>query len=316
MEPKNSIDTKLLSLYGKNDLKVWENIKGERILHNKDGYSLGWGQIDKIYRDTNGEIYFKVKYDKVMEFNITSITKLFDRITVSTNIRQKIYDFYEQIKLGKYVKYHNDILAVYNLSAIKNPPKQLYNVLLELLMGHIIEDNDVQKWLERTGNLKIFSYMGKYFKERIPEDYWNIVKAGKYFRKAKQPDEVLELTKNINKKDNRFNSALFANRGGAYCDKGEWIEGKECALNALRYNNVSFRAWRLLGRISKNDEHFEIAEDIEANKPGKRNITINDIIIIALDNDNLRLKLNNVFQNLIKQYPKTFGWIDQRLRKI
>jgi tetratricopeptide (TPR) repeat protein len=170
-------------------------------------------------------------------------------------------------------KQFSELRAKYRIDKVKdvNPTSPLFKMLLQLENKEWLFDDDI-KWLE---NRRLNLFLAEYFEWRYKNtgDVWNLIKAGKHFRLAKQADRVLELYKEVIFDDSKLQAASLTNQGGAYRDLKIWDEAKMCAKDALRLQE-SMYPHNLLGAVyyqsgepAMGDEHFQKAVEFGAKLP-------------------------------------------------
>jgi hypothetical protein len=132
-----------------------------------------------------------------------------------------------------------------------SPSSTLYPILLQIDDQELLDDDKID-WLKRNslwGTLAIY-FQNEY---RKTQDVWALVKASAHWRDAGQPDKAIKLTDYLLGKHSlveaRAKSAILTTRGGAYRDVHDLSEAEWCAREAIRYNEMSFQPYNLLGAI-------------------------------------------------------------------
>jgi len=120
-------------------------------------------------------------------------------------------------------------------------------------------------------------YLGLYFEKQYDQngDVWNLVKASKYFRRAKIPEKALSMLSRCDTSSNDLTTksallaALHTTKGAALADLNELEDAFVEAQTALRHNPYSPYPYNLMGRIAyqsgnpqEGDEYFEKAEEM------------------------------------------------------
>lgn len=151
----------------------------------------------------------------------------------------------------------------------ESPSSPLYTILLKIEAGERFSKDDVD-WLDHT---HIYHLLAIYHEQRYKKDgdLWDVAKAGKYWRMAGKPDNVLKIPLEAFSDDIRANSAVLTNRGAAMRDLGQLDEARRSALAALEQDHSSYHAYNLLGGIyfqagdlERGDEFFAKAMELGA----------------------------------------------------
>ena len=195
-----------------------------------------------------------------------------------------------------------------------SPSSPLYKILLQLEEGETLDDTDIN-WLEHK---RLFQVIAAFYEKELDKphsDMWNIVKAGKYWRKAKHPRRVLALTEGLESGDAMLMSAILTNRGAALRDLRELSKARDCASKALEYNSDNFRTYNLLGAIcyqsgqpGLGDEYFQKAVELGASPEDQERD-----IRAALDNSE-RIQRKGVAQYLLRKDPERYRWAEYYLK--
>lgn len=146
-----------------------------------------------------------------------------------------------------------------------SPSSPLYMILLKLEETKTLEQSDFS-WLEQE---RIYSVLAKAYEIVIDVDPWNVVKAGKYWRKARKPERALEITEAISYQDSKLMSAILTNRGAAFRDNDQFPEAIQSAQDAIKFNSTSYYPYNLLGAIyyqmgdlEEGDIYFKRAKEL------------------------------------------------------
>ncbi len=167
---------------------------------------------------------------------------------------------------------------------------------------HKIEATFYEQEYQRTGN------------------QWKLPNASSHWRKAKEPQRALELTKNLDFntiKENQLKSALLTTRGGAFRDIHELDQAETCARKAIEYQPKSNHPYTLMGAICYERGEFPEGDHWfkEAIKrgalPKDQDAEIKQIVKNAKD-ENKRLK---VVEYLLKKDPNRYAWAKSYLKK-
>ena len=172
-------------------------------------------------------------------------------------------------KEAKAKQHFANLRVKYRIEGTKEvePTSPLFQILLQLENKERLSQDDI-KWLEKKN---LYKFLAEYFEWRYKNvgDGWDLVKAGKYYRRAKQPEQVLEIYRTVHLDDAQLQSAILTNRGGAYRDLKDWTSAEECAMNALKIQPKSYYPYNLLGAIcyqrgepKAGDVHFQRAVDL------------------------------------------------------
>lgn len=160
---------------------------------------------------------------------------------------------------------------------------------------HTLEANFYEKEYQRTGNK------------------WNLVSASSDWRKAKQPEQALELTNNLNLNkipDDELKSALFTTRGTAFRDIDNLGEAKKCADQAIDCYPHGYEPYFLMATICKkqgNDYEYEYWKDEAVQRgaePGDEDYELKRRVKNIKD-ENERQK---VVEYLLKEDPQRYAW--------
>ncbi|WP_234996791.1 hypothetical protein [Planktothrix sp. PCC 11201] len=167
---------------------------------------------------------------------------------------------------------------------------------------HTIEATFYEQEYQRTGN------------------QWKLPNASSHWRKAKEPQRALELTKNLDFnaiKENKLKSALLTTRGGAFRDIHKLDQAETCARKAIDYQPKSHHPYTLMGAICyergefpEGDHWFEEAIKRGA-LPKDQDAEIKQIVKNAKD-ENKRLQ---VVEYLLKKDPNRYAWAKSYLKK-
>ena len=170
-------------------------------------------------------------------------------------------------------------------------------------------------WLEKG---RFNSLLAEIHRKRYMDkgDGWDLVKAGKYFRYAKQPEMVFEMVNSVVFDDPELQAALLTNRGGAFRDIKELEKAKECANEAIKLQPNSFYQYNLLGAIcyqqgepEAGDIHFQRAIEL-GSTPTYQELAIQKALYVSEDNTK---KL--VSQYLLKKDPERYKWAKHYLKE-
>jgi len=246
---------------------------------------------------------------------------LYRRLGHKDNLERATY-YYEFIS-GKSEK-HNELFAasveitveIHNLYEKLNiPPKptHFHNAKLLEILKALDSDksfsNDDEKWLSENDFENV---LGRYYMNRysVTNDPWMAIKAGKYWRKAKEPALALEATKNINADSDKARSAILTNKGGAYRDLGKLEDAKRQAEEAIKLQPKSFYAYNLLGAIyyqegfpETGDLHFTTAVELGSSRKAQE-----DMIRTAI-HDSGDEEREAIAKYLLNKDPKTYSWV-------
>ena len=146
------------------------------------------------------------------------------------------------------------------------------------------------------------------------KNHWNLVNASAHWRKAKKPEQALELTSNPNLirslKENKLKAALLTTRGGALWDIGKLENAECCALEAIKHFPKSHNPYTLMGalcystgRFEEGDKWFEEAVKRGA-KPKDQDAEIRRILNKKKGKDREAL-----IDHLLKKDPIRFSWV-------
>lgn len=347
MESKVTVnDAELFAAYAGDDIEVWRKIVGRQVTHTK----FGSGTVTEVYEGTTGthgvqpirirvrfrglrtpedeKLFLTESFEKhftdlalpeYME-GIEPIREQLQRQNVVEERRRKEAERRaqrlkrQQEKEAEAARHFTELKAQYLVSDYRDrsPSSPLYAILLRLEEGEMLSKTDVD-WLEDE---RLFEVIAKFYEDNIPRDNWNVVRAGKYWRRAKQPQKALELTEEARSDDAILMSAIFTNRGGAFRDLRELQSAKVCAKEALRYNPHSHYACNLLGAIAyqsgepeDGDRYFKKAEELGAVSRDQ-----DEEIRTALDNADAESQ-QRAARYLLNKDPERFDWAKYYLTK-
>lgn len=281
VESNVTIDNpELFASYAGDALAAWEQIVGQEVTHLK----FGNGTVTEVYEKAaslNSEpaIRLRVRFHTLSPaeaekiFMSNSFDKYFTDLALPEGMkgiepvreqlqRQKVVEErrrkeaeqraqrlkQQQEKEAEAARHFAELKAQYLVSEYRDqsPSSPLYAILLRLKEGKMLSKTDAD-WLEGE---RLFEVIAKFYEDNIPRDEWNVVRAGKYWRRARQPQKALELTEEARSNDAVLMSAIFTNRGAAFRDLQELQSAKVCAEEALRHNPHSYYAYNLLGAIA------------------------------------------------------------------
>jgi len=134
-----------------------------------------------------------------------------------------------------------------NRSSFTSITSRLYLILIKLESMESLDEEDIQ-WLEIN---KLFMIIAKYYEKEYlkMENLWDLVKASRYFRRAKEAPRAIELLGDKNSNDSKLMSAILTTRGGAYRDINDVVTAETCANKAISIYDKSSYPFNLLGAI-------------------------------------------------------------------
>jgi len=183
-------------------------------------------------------------------------------------------------------------------------------ILVRIAAGASLDESELS-WLESHEQFRIVAL---YFSLRhdLHADLWDLVKACKYFRRARLPHRAVEITtcvRDVTESNRRAWGALQTSRGGAFRDMGNFTEAKRCADTAIANSPNSYHSHTLLGAICydegnypEGDKHFAHAEELGASVRA-RYFEIRRIL------EQLSGKAHDrLVQHLLSVDPDQYGW--------
>ena len=245
-------------------------------------------------------------------------------------------------------KHFATLKSMYDVSAYKNqsPSSPLYAILQKLEKAERLEPKDVA-WLQEnkikppasnyiyygwreegyqllSGKIAIAYHTieATFYEQEYQRtsNKWNLPNASSHWRQAKQPQQALKLTENLNFdkiKENKLKSALLTTRGGAFRDIGKLDQAEKCALKAIEYQPSSHHPYTLMGAIcyergeySKGDHWFNEAIKRGAS-PRDQDAEIKRVVKNAKDENQRR----EVINYLLKKDPHRYAWAKSYLKK-
>jgi tetratricopeptide (TPR) repeat protein len=131
-----------------------------------------------------------------------------------------------------------------------SPSDMLYPILLRIDEGQPLGDEEV-RWLGEHGlYATLATYQEEIAYDRL-RDPWALIKASRYWRRAREPKKALEVTDRL--LEGRLapgpNSAALTTRGGALRDLGDLDAAERCARGAVDHGPDKHYPYNLLGAI-------------------------------------------------------------------
>ena len=194
-----------------------------------------------------------------------------------------------------------------------SPSSLLYKILVQLEEQEALDSTDIS-WLEQEN---LFQVIATFYEQELDKrgDKWNITRAGKYWRKAGNPQRTLTLTEGVVSPDRILVSAVWTTRGAAFRDLSELSEAEHCAFSALKYNPDSYYTYNLLGAVyyqkgqpEQGDNYFQKAVELGASPTEQ----IKDIKS-ALDNSGAANR-KRVAEYLLRKDPVQYRWAEYYLK--
>jgi tetratricopeptide (TPR) repeat protein len=336
MEPELKLtNSYVFSVYAGNDVDRWMKLHDWPIQH----HVLGSCRLVKVSAHNNDlRLHFVMeehepsgqskKFLPKQFPNFFTITTLPEGLTdfnnFKTDLQEQVHREQEikqeehrrKVQEDKAKKHFFSLRAKYNIFTSKEiePTSFLYRILLKLENQELVTLEDFE-WLENQG---FYKFLAEYHERRYADtgDGWDIVKAGKYFRKAGQPKRVLALYETDFSSDPRLESAMFTNLGGAYRDIKDLDKAEESAKNATEIQPKSFYPYNLLGAIYYQRGNPEAGDNFfeRAIKLGS-STKVQDNFIRQAVNDSESVTKHLVAKYLLKKNPKRYQWAKAYLKK-
>lgn len=218
-------------------------------------------------------------------------------------------------------------------------PTHLGPILLKIDNKKYLEDSEV-KWLEYK---HFFNLLGIYYyllyktelsSETVPPfnfsiflqpiekkkgEIWSLAKASKYFRKARNPQKTIEISREFVRSEYEepsdastadASAAVFTSRGGAFKDLKNIPEAKKSAFQALQLSPGSPHPYNLLGAIfflennlSEGTHYFDEAIRLGSN-PRTQELEIGKILKES-EQDNRK----SIIDYLFGKDPIKYAWV-------
>lgn len=147
-----------------------------------------------------------------------------------------------------------------------SPVSPLNRLLIEIEEDKSLLPSD-EEWLNLQG---LFPVLAIYYEHQAV--FYGIVKlavAGKYWRKANEPQRSQDITENVRSLNNKEMSIILTMRGGAFKDIEELDEAEKCGQEAIRLTPNSYYPYKLLGAIKYQsglpeigDKYFKRAHEL------------------------------------------------------
>ncbi|MBD2625341.1 hypothetical protein H6G56_02515 [Anabaena variabilis FACHB-164] len=227
--------------------KVLKNIDLGNVLAEQDVNFLKKRKLVETIKLANDKYlnHLKYKNESLTDLEIEWL-KNNDREDIIILVQERLFS---SLKL-KYAVFDDEY---------KSPSSPLYSILQKLEQGDRIEPKDVG-WLQENNLFynriwtKYHCIEADFYKQEFKRtgDKWNLVNASSHLRKADQSELALQLTNNLplnNIKDNKFKSALFTTRGGAFRDIDKLGDAEICARQAMKFQPDSHHPYTLMGAI-------------------------------------------------------------------
>ena len=212
-----------------------------------------------------------------------------------------------------------------------------YEIMLKLEREERLDPKQVvqliaEERLSRHGEIAIAHYRLEaifYEKEyQRTSNRWNLASASSNWRKADEPQNALNATKNVTWEKVQglsLKSALWVTRGGAFRDLAHLDnpvnhihlkEAEECAAEAMECQPQSHQPYTLMGAIcydrsqySEGDKWFKMAIERGASVS-----TIDDEIKRIVRTTRDKDKLREVVEYLLNKDQVRYGWASQYLK--
>lgn len=189
-----------------------------------------------------------------------------------------------------------------------SPTSLLYAILIKIESEELLTGDD-EKWLIRH---RLFAVLGSYFeiKSHLPQsESWDSVTAGKYWRKAKQPQRAIDALKGANSNNERIKSAILTVRGAALKDKKQFQEATQEAKKAIAVSPRSYHPYNLMGAIcvqngapEEGNAYFEKAKELGASPE-----EMDEIIKDSIQNADAENQLKAI-RYLLAKDPVKYKW--------
>jgi tetratricopeptide (TPR) repeat protein len=207
-----------------------------------------------------------------------------------------------------------DLKTKYGLESLTatSPTSEIYKVLVQMDGGDRVDPKDIE-WLayHRMNNVLAIYYSLQY---EASHDGWDLITAGKYWRKAKQPQRALDISASIQFQDPKIQAAVLTNRGGAHRDLKNLEDAEKCASEAIHLQPNRYYPYNLLGAIyyqrgdpGQGDQQFRRAIEL-GSKPREQDEMIQNAVIDS--DENIK---RTVAEYLIAKDPQRYQWAEKYL---
>ena len=132
---------------------------------------------------------------------------------------------------------------------------------------------------------------------------------------AKRPERAIEISQDFKSNDQKLNTAIQTNRGGAFRDLGRLSDALECAEKAIEFSPDSFYAYNLLGAV-----HYQLGDPEEGDRSFKRAIELGALPRVMEEEIKKSVKAagkeerEQAAQYLLNKDPKKYGWARHYLK--
>ena len=325
-QPKQIVDGKPFSKFASANPHIWPDLVGMEVINSDRGN----GYIVSIEERPDYIPLITIKFhdeDETVTFNTNSFRLGKTSLLLGPLLAQQVAEWLtveaelnaKRIVLEhakrQTIEYFRSLTTKYNV-----PPHKVWEggsisplgVILEKLESNEqIGDHEIA-WLQGLELHRLIAtiYHRNFKRSR---DAWDLIKACKYFRKARLPQKAISASNGISStdiQDKKALSALWTTRGGAFRDMKELSSAMRAATNAIQQSPTSFYPHNLLGAVlyemgspSKGDEHFSTAIKL-GSSPREQDIQIKT----ALHRSTPEAR-RKVVEYLLAKDPIKYSWV-------
>jgi tetratricopeptide (TPR) repeat protein len=323
---------KYFLMFANNNPCVWKELVGQKVMHSDSTLKSGiikeiivedTGGIDVriLFEeiDTNSALkrfdrdVFKLGYVSILDFDLLDINGFSEFYTHKIDEEKREAEINkmkrkQRLQEERVLQEFNLLKKKYGLQNYKfNTSSPLFNILNDLEASKKL-DGSSTLWLSE--NIPALYLELEYSKTN---DLWQLIKACTNWRKADNPNRVIQLLQSKQTSDKKIMSAILNLLGAAYRDIDELEIAEKCARDAVTNNNKSFYPHNLLGAIyyqkgmpEQGDTHFDIAIQLGSN-PYKEP-TIKESLKKAGYEER-----NEIARYLLQKDPQKYKWAQDYL---
>jgi len=192
-----------------------------------------------------------------------------------------------------------------------SPVSELYILLLKVDDKSELSEKEIF-WFEKQN---LFYPLGCYF-EKNDNNFWDLIKASKFFRRATNYNKALDVLNKIKPNGDYEKSVFFTVHGALLRKLGNLDDAEDCAKNSIKIRPNDFHPHNLLGAIYYQSGKYELGDDQfkTAASLGSSPNEIENQIRDVVENNSPEMQLK-IAQYLLNKDPERFKWAEYYLNK-
>jgi len=143
---------------------------------------------------------------------------------------------------------------------------KLAKILIKFDKRDALDESELS-WLEKKAEYRLLATYYYLDFLTLPPVHdplnFSLSKACKFLRKARLPEEVIEITNKamVRGGENYGDSAVITSRGAAFRDMGKLADAKKCVDEAIRISPDSYHPYNLAGAIYFDEMNIKVGEE-------------------------------------------------------